>query len=673
MEKDETLHADGGEPQNTSPSPRPTFDSDQIDELRKRLYSRGPAGSAPMVRHSIPPRIDVVPRQHAPAPSSVAVPVHAPASAPVNISAPVTEEEKFDTLGLVPQANRRNTLRKRIALVGVGFFVIALGVSAIMLFFGGNTVSGENISINASGGPAVGGGEEYEFQVSVANQNNVPIQSATLIIEYPKGTHSAAEPDKEISTERQTLESIDTGELINIPLKVRMYGEENEEKEIKIWIEYRVGGSNATFEKHAEPLRLRVTTSPIIVTFDTVKKMSSGQEIELDLIIESNSPTPLSDILVKVFYPEGFDFTESEPETVSAEDTWLFTNFEPGAKKTITIRGLLTGSEDDVRRFGATVGVPKEDNRNALGSQLGTAHIEIGIEQPALKVEVVINGSPSETVVVNSETKANVEIKYINTLDTTIYDGRVTLTLTGSAVSDYEIRGNDVGTISQNTITWDASEFNNLKEIEPGSKAEFSFALEPFNIDRRTPELKLEVKVEGSRISENRETQPLLGSVMRIIKVEGEPSLSSMTNYSEGPFTNTGPIPPVVGKVTQYTYLLNAKAGVNDLTGAEVTAVLPVGVSWLDLVTSGDTVTYNSTTRTMKWTIGDLSARGEANVGVQVSFLPTKAMENKTPTILETQRFKATDRFTGTTVRTEASALTTSFINDAGSGRVKGD
>jgi hypothetical protein len=179
------------------------------------------------------------------------------------------------------------------------------------------------------------------------------------------------------------------------------------------------------------------------------------------------------------------------------------------------------------------------------------------------------------------------------------------------------------------------------------------------------------VKVEGKRLSANNEPQDLIGTVSRIVKMEGVPTLSSMTNFIEGPFMNTGPLPPVVGTVTQYTYLLTASAGVNDLTGAEVTAILPSAVDWLDLVTTGDTVTYNATTRSMKWVIGDLNAKEQAMVGIQVSFMPDDTHVGKTPTILETQRFKATDRFTGTTVRSEASALTTSLPNESGSGRVK--
>jgi hypothetical protein len=69
----------------------------------------------------------------------------------------------------------------------------------------------------------------------------------------------------------------------------------------------------------------------------------------------------------------------------------------------------------------------------------------------------------------------------------------------------------------------------------------------------------------------------------------------------------------------------------------------------------------------MKWEIGDMDANSEKEVSMQVSFLPSLSQVGTTPTILEAQRFKATDRFTGTVVRAENPALTTSLFNDPNS------
>ena len=331
-----------------------------------------------------------------------------------------TIENKVPYVEHMAHKSKRSSYRKIIALFGVGCVVVALAVASIIMFWGNNTISGENISISASGPIAVGGGEEFPFQVSIANQNAVPIQSATLIIEYPKGTQSATEDDKEMTIERRQLDSIGTGELVNIELRARVYGEENEEKEINVRIEYRIAGSNATFEKKAEPLRFKISTSPVVMAFDSVKSVSSGQEVELTLTIQSNSPTPLADILVKAVYPQGFDFTKSTPDTVSGEDTWKFTTLKPGEKKTITIKGLMTGYEDEARAFTATAGVANEKDKNTLASQLATARTEISMAPACLDVNALINGDAAATAVIGLTYTARLEATLKNKPDAVI-------------------------------------------------------------------------------------------------------------------------------------------------------------------------------------------------------------------------------------------------------------
>lgn len=640
-------------------------DTERIQELRERLYARGSAvgGTA---RHALPQR-EIY--EELEKPKERVIPKETPRYTP-----PVVMEEK--EMDRTPNAvsysepmatySKRKSYRKKLALLGVVFFVLATAVSSFFLFTGSNTISGENISITASGPIAVGGGEEVSFQVAVANQNAVPIQSATLIIEYPKGTQSVTEVNKEITVERQQLNTIGTGELVNVPLKVRIFGEENEEKEIKVSIDYRVAGSNATFHKEATPLNFKVSTSPVVMTFDAVKSITSGQEIELKLTVQSNSPTPLSDILVKAAYPEGFDFSESAPETVSGEDTWKFSTIKPNEKKIITIKGLVTGYENDVRRFSATAGVANATDKNTLASMLSTAQTELQIEAAFLDVGVLINGSANDTGIISTNEIANIEVKYENTLDTTIYDGKILVELSGNALNEFEVKSAEgFYDSTKNTITWDSVERQQLKEILPGRSSSVSFTLDPKDDIGRAPEIKLKVTVKGQRVFEDRVPQELIGTALRTVRVESVPTLASSALYVSGPFTNTGATPPIAEKVTQYTYTMKVHTGTNDITGAEVTAVLPQYMSWLDLVTDGDTVTYNASTRTMKWDIGDMNSNSDEEVSVQVSMLPSLSQVGTTPTILESQRFKATDRFTGTVVRADHPALTTSLIDES--------
>jgi hypothetical protein len=653
---------------------RAIAEAERIRELRERLYSRGnvPAHSIrhELEKHEINEVVEK-PTQRAEHSLPESHTVHSRVSTPTLSEEPVLYDEP-----MVP-ASKRNSYRKKIVLVGIIFFVIAVATSAGFMLWGNNTVSGENISLEVTGPIATGGGEELPFQVMVSNQNTVPIQSATLIIEYPKGTHSV-EDDKEISVERKQLDTVEAGQMVNIPLKARIFGEENEEKEIKVSIDYRISGSNATFHREAAPLQFKVSTSPVVMTFDSVKSISAGQEIELKLIVQSNSPTPLTDLLVKMTYPEGFDFTDSNPDRVSGEDTWKIETLKPAEKKTITIKGLVTGYADEQRRFVATAGVSNEIDANVLASMLAKAQRDIVIEQPFLDVKVLVNGKSDDTVTMNSTGSASVEIAFTNALDTAIYDGKVSVELSGNALDEFAVSvSSGFYDSTKNTITWDGVDEETLKEILPGKTSRLNFTLDPKDDIGRAPELKLKVTVRGQRVFEDRPSEELAGTALRTIRVESVPTLSSFALHSSGPFENIGVIPPIAEKVTQYTLTLKVKTGTNEVTGAEVTAILPQYMTWLDLVTEGNTVTYTANTRTIKWTIGDIDANAEKEVSMHVSFLPSLSQVGTSPTILEAQRFKATDRFTGTVVRAEQPALTTRLYHESDEaskdGRVKAE
>lgn len=661
------------------------LEAERIKELRERLYSRGNASQA-TERHALPKNevkheIYETIEEPKPAPEAPERVVPPPPPLPVSTPAPIESAPAENAIlykEFMGSRSKRNSLRKKVIIGGLAFFGLTVLVSAILMYSGSNVISGENISLEVKGPIAVGGGQELPFQVSVANHNTIAIQSATLIIEYPRGTHSAEDNNKELIIERKQLETLEPGEMMNVELKARIFGEENEEQEIKVSIDYRVEGSNATFHKEAEPLKYKVSTSPVVMTFDSVKTISSGQEVELKLTVQSNSPSALEGLLIKTTYPDGFDFTESSPDTVSGEDTWKFETLEPGDTEVITIKGLMTGYEDEARMFTATAGVANAASENILASMLAKADTEIVIEQPFLDIKVAVNGSLTDTVVIDTEDVATVEIDYKNALNTAIYDGKVIVELSGNALNEFQVdAGSGFYDSSDNTITWDSVDEDSLKEILPGRTSHLAFTLDPDSSIGKTPEMKLKVTVEGQRVYEDRAPQKLVGTAARTIKVASVPTIDSSAYHKSGPFTNTGPTPPVAERVTQYTFTLRVETGTNDVTGAEVTAVLPQYVTWLDLVTDGDDISYTASTRTMKWTIGSMNSNSDEEASVQVSVRPSLSQVGTVPTILESQRFKATDRFTGTVVRAEHAALTTNLTDESDNnlhdGRVQDD
>lgn len=326
--------------------------------------------------------------------------------------------------------------RLYIILFGLVFFVVAVLTSSLLFIFGNTPISGENIAVSLNNGPfTIGGGETLTLQAGVTNQNAVPIESATLIVTYPHGTQSASEEGKELFIERLSLDTIAPGETLNIPLRAVVFGEENDERTVYAELEYRVAGSNSTFSKEAEPYSFKISSSPVVMKVDALYKVSSGQETDVVLTIASNAPNTLTDIIVKADYPAGFDFTSSEPEPISGQNTWLIKELKPESEETITITGIVVGDDTDEYTMLFSVGVPSENDRSSLASVFSTASTDFVIEQPFLDVKLLVDNDDSETVAVDSGESINVDIILKNTLPYTIYDGRVELHLSGNALS----------------------------------------------------------------------------------------------------------------------------------------------------------------------------------------------------------------------------------------------
>jgi hypothetical protein len=623
------------DPKPQKPSPREgerkrLEESERLGSLRERLYARGNESDVNLVRHELNTS-SVIPEMKVSERADTMPTALPPEPAPLVAT--------YTNLPM-PHAEKGTSFRTKFVILGIIFFVITLAVAGVFLFMGNNTISGNNITIDVKGPLSVGGGDVMDLQVAVANQNTLPIESATLIVTYPNGTQSIAESGKELFNDRIQLNSIDPNEVVNVPIRVLMFGEENDVKEVKVSVEYRVEGSNATFYKEALPYEFKISTSPVVININAVKSIPTGQETEIEVVIQSNSKESLTDLVLKASYPQGFSFTSSVPDTASGQDTWKLKTLKSGDQLKVLIKGKMSGVVGDENQFDFAVGVTNERDSLSIVSPLAKREIEINIERPFLDVKVSINGESGDTVVVDPKESASVVIEFINALETPVYDGVISAQLTGNAIDEV------------------------LRELTPGKTNKVSFVVKPKSDTKSTPEMKVLVTIQGNRVGQDRVPERVVGTIERTIRVASVAKLTTSVIYSEGPFVNSGPVPPIAEKITQYTFLLTMRNGTNPVTGAEVTAIMPPYVTWLDMTSDNDSVSYSRTNRTLKWSLGDLKINEYREVWVQVAYKPSLSQVGSMPVLLEAQRYRATDRFTDAIVRTEAEPLTTSLTKD---------
>ena len=345
----------------------------------------------------------------------------------------------------------------------------------------------------------------------------------------------------------------------------------------------------------------------------------------------------------------------------------MIRSLEPEEETTVTVKGLLVGTKEESRVMYFSIGVPNERDPFSLASVFATASHEFIIEEPFLDVSVSVDGETGDSLTIAPGEASNVQVSVGNRTDTTVYNGVVSVELSGNALSDMRISvAGGFYNSNTRTVTWDSSSVSSLAELAPGESENFRFTMTPSAESIRTPQISAVASVSGRRVRESSVSESLVGSARAIIKIASTVSLLSDTGYVGGP------VPPRPGETTLYVVGMRAGAGTNDVANAVVTATIPSHATWTNQTAGSGTFSYNAASRTITWDIGSIDA-GEAVTGAfQVSLLPSTSQTGTTPTIVGEQRLRAEDRFTGSVLRATARARTTELSSEAGFGEGSG-
>src|SRR3989344_4903629 len=154
------------------------------------------------------------------------------------------------------------------ALTGSGLFFLGAVFFFIYFFtFGAGSISTSpnNIDIAVAGPSQVSGGQPAQLQLVVTNRNKVPLELADLVITYPKGTRSPTDFVTDLTTQRITLGTIESGGRRQGTVQAVFAGAEGDQAVIKIELEYHLSGSSAIFAA-SNDYTITFSSSPLSVS-----------------------------------------------------------------------------------------------------------------------------------------------------------------------------------------------------------------------------------------------------------------------------------------------------------------------------------------------------------------------------------------------------------------------
>ena len=639
----------------------PPEEKDDIEILKNKLYSRG---------NKQKPISDI----RAPlSPSEAEVPVAWAKDTTGEDAAAAAKKNHIDEYMALPK-QRGMSFATKFLIGSFLFFILATGAAAYIFFGGGNIISPSNIDLQVVAPSLVDAGKPAEFQIIVGNRNTTPISLVDVVITYPSGTRDPANPSNALTQQRQTIGTMSPGQQVKQTASGIFYGQEGAQEKVAVTLEYSVSGSNAVFEKDAEA-DFVIGSSPVSVSVNAPSEAITGQQFPITITVQSNATTPIQNLVVQGQYPFGFSAVSATPSATAGGTFWQLGTLAPGDSKVITLTGALTGQDGDQRVFRFVTGSNTDPTDTTVDVPILTVPQTITVRKPFISGSIAVNGQSSANISVSGASPLQGTINWQNNLPTSVSNVQLVLTLSGPALDKNSVSAsNGFYQSANNTITWGPTQDPELASVPAGGQGtlQFSFASLPpgaGNVLITNPTISLSLAVSGTRDDQGNVPEQVSDAASTQVSVASAISLTAQALHFSGPVTNTGPMPPKAESDTSYTIVWTVKNSSNTIANTVVSTVLPPYVRFASTGAAG--VTYDSGSRTVTWSLGDVPAGVGYSVAArqatfQVILTPSASQVGSAPALTGNVSLTGQDRFAQVTVNAKADAPTTFLTGDTG-------
>lgn len=560
---------------------------------------------------------------------------------------------------------------KKILIIAVILFFISAGAVAFFLIKGPGIISSSNIKINIEGPDLVNSGEDITMDILIENSNKSPLELADILVEFPTG--AVSKEGSTLSRERYSIGEIGSKNSSQKSINFVLFGEENEEKEIKIALEYRLEGSNAIFAKETE-YSIKIAKPAVGISISMPKEINARQEMNLEMTVVSNSDSIIKDLSVRVDYPSGFQFLKSDPAPSDKNNSWIVGDLGPMQQRKISLTGILEGQDLEEKSFRVEAGVIGKDGEFI---PYGSNTEKITIKKPFLDLVLFLNGKNFEDSAVRAGESVRGEITWKNNLTTSVKDAVIEIKIKGTALDEKSISA-DKGAYRafDKTLVWNSSTIKELALINPGDngKANFSFSalssLPMSSMDDKNFVINLECSIKGKTASDVLGDTDISNNLSGQLKVASLLQLASKALHYTGDFSNSGPMPPKAGSKTTYTIVWSLGNTSNDFSNIKVRALLPSWINWeSQIFPKNENISFNSETGEVVWSINNLQAGAgilwpAKQVSFQISLVPSLSQIGSAPVLVSDIILEGKDIFTGNIINEDAPNLTTILTSD---------
>ncbi len=572
--------------------------------------------------------------------------------------------ESFEALKSIPAKTLKWLILTSILLAGVSF---------ILIWYGQPSFSEKDVVLKLEGPTQASSGDEAVYKLTYQNNTRYVLQNLKFRFTYP--TDSVIIRNSVVSsddTESFDIDKLNPGDIGVKEFRAFLVGDKGNIKEAKVGLIFSAGNLRSAFEKSAT-VSTAIVSLPVSLTLVAPPSTVVGENISYILDYRNESANDISDVQFEFKYPDGFTFAKGTPSPSIGQNVWTLPLLRRGSGARILVEGKMSGNERDVK----TLSVVLKRKINDQYINYEKAETTTVISSPLLFLDVRVNDSLDYAAVVNDQLRYT--IRYQNNFNQSLIGLSLAVKLDGDM---YDFSNMETGggffDGSTNTLLFNAGSIPDFASLTPGKAGRVDFRVKlksafPAGASgARNFFVKATAVASTPNVPTGIDATELAVQSSLVTKISTQPTLAQPIYYNDPAFGSSGPLPLQVDSETVFTVHWQLVNPGNDMNIAKVTATLPSGTMWKNVVSSGINQAqpvYDRNKSEVSWNVGVLpqgtgiwTPKYEATF--QISVKPGVNERNNVLTLLKNSLFSGTDSFTKQNIIVRIPDATSSVLAD---------
>lgn len=398
-------------------------------------------------------------------------------------------------------------------LVSFGIFILAAVFVMYSFMRNSSSFSANDINFNISGSASLPSGEPGSINLSIANKNNVSIKDAYIILQYDSGENVSG-------AKNLVSQKIDLGEIVsngvqNKSISVTLFGNEGSGREILATLFYKIDGSNAEFNKTANPINVLLKSSPVIISIDSFNEFRQNNINTFNLTIKNNTPKDIKNLIISVRTPKDFMYSSSSNPLYNNNPSWLIGTLLANSQKQISFSGKLTGDIGETAQFTFYAGTPKSNSTTSSSTLGNYDNFNLSLDNVYSQVEksILISGQYLDVYITGDSTNGlqtvspseliTLDFTYKNNLNYPLDNLVITAKLSGNGIDESSTQAvQGVYDKDLNKAIWDKTTLANLSQLGANGTGKFRLQIRTVRSLVGDNTIRLQIFAQGERNSE---------------------------------------------------------------------------------------------------------------------------------------------------------------------------